>query len=51
MNTIPVLEYIHKMINGSLDENDRTFMTYPTAIFKTLGFRIAEVDKGTVSLK
>ncbi|WP_347373994.1 PaaI family thioesterase [Aequorivita sp. Q41] len=51
MNTIPVLEYIHKMINGSLDENDRTFMIYPTAISKTLGFRIAEVDKGTAVIE
>ena len=51
MNTIPVLEYIHKIINGSLDENDRTFMIYPTAISKTLGFRIAEVDKGTAIIE
>lgn len=51
MKTIPVLEYIHKMINESLDENDRTFMTYPTAISKTLGFRIAEVDKGTAIIE
>tara|TARA_R110002167_G_scaffold73727_1_gene206468 strand:+ start:1046 stop:1240 length:195 start_codon:yes stop_codon:yes gene_type:complete len=51
MNTILVLEYIHKMINGSLDENDCTFMTYPTAISKALGFRIAEDDKGTAILE
>ncbi len=51
MNTISILEYIYKMIKGNLDENHRTFMIYPTAISKTLGFKITKIDEGAATIE
>lgn len=51
MNTISILKYIYKMINGNLGEGDHTFMTYPTAISKTLGFKITEIDVGSATIE
>jgi uncharacterized protein (TIGR00369 family) len=51
MNKIPVLEYIKKMIIGTLTEDTTTSMKYPTAISKTLKMEIAEIDFGKATVK
>ncbi|MBD2814421.1 PaaI family thioesterase [Xenorhabdus sp. Flor] len=51
MVKIPVLDFIRKMIAGSLTGNESTIMRYPTAISQTLGFRIVEIDKGTATIE
>ena len=40
------LEYLRRLIDGSLPAGASTDMLYPTAISKTLGFRIAAIDSG-----
>lgn len=42
----PVLDYLKKMINEGASKTTDTHMQYPTAIAKTLGFKIVSVDKG-----
>ena len=50
MNKIPVLEYIKKMIVGTLTEETITTMKYPTAISKTLKMEISEIDFGKATV-
>ena len=50
MNKIPVLEYIKKMIVGTLTEETITTMKYPTAISKTLKMEIIEIDFGKATI-
>ena len=42
----PTLEFLRRQIDGSLPAGATTEMRYPTAISKTLGFRITEIDSG-----
>lgn len=42
----PVLQFLQKMVDGSLKENENTFFQYPTAISKLLKFNVVEVDQG-----
>jgi uncharacterized protein (TIGR00369 family) len=44
-NTLPVLEYLHRQLDGSLESEDTTHMRYPTAISRLLGFRIVEIGQ------
>ena len=45
-NKFPTLEFLRRQLDGSLPEDACTEMRYPTAISKTLGFRITEIDVG-----
>ena len=37
---LPVLDYLQRMIDGTLQPEHRTSARYPTAISRTLGFRL-----------
>lgn len=45
-NKLPTLEFLRRQLDGSLPAGATTGMRYPTAISKTLGFRITEIDVG-----
>ena len=45
-NQLPTLEFLKRQLDGSLPASAKTTMRYPTAISKTLGFRITEIDVG-----
>jgi uncharacterized protein (TIGR00369 family) len=45
-NKLPTLEFLRRQLDGTLPEGAITEMQYPTAISKTLGFRITEIDVG-----
>jgi uncharacterized protein (TIGR00369 family) len=47
---LSVLEYLRRQVAGTLGPDDRTFLRYPTAISRLLGFEITEVDAGTATL-
>ena len=47
---LPVLEYLRRHVAGTLGPDDRTFLRYPTAISRLLGFEITEIDAGTATL-
>lgn len=51
MNKIPVLEYLKKMILGTLTEDITTSMKYPTAISRTLKMEITEIDFGKATIQ
>ncbi|TBU72901.1 PaaI family thioesterase [Phytopseudomonas daroniae] len=42
---IPVLEYLRRQLDGSLEVEHTTHMRYPTAISQLLGFRIMAIDE------
>jgi uncharacterized protein (TIGR00369 family) len=48
---LPTLEFLRRQLDGSLPADATTDMRYPTAISKTLGFRIAEIDAGYAKLE
>ncbi|HEY8964808.1 MAG TPA: PaaI family thioesterase [Candidatus Methylacidiphilales bacterium] len=48
---LPVLDYLRKMIDGTLAAGDVTHLKYPTAISTTLGIRLAAVGPGTATLE
>ena len=43
---LPTLEFLRRQLDGTLPAGATTEMQYPTAISKTLGFRITEIDVG-----
>ncbi|MHB1176028.1 MAG: PaaI family thioesterase [Sulfuriferula sp.] len=45
-NKLPTLEFLRRQLDGTLPAGAITEMQYPTAISKTLGFRITEIDVG-----
>jgi hypothetical protein len=45
-NRFSTLEFLQRQLAGDLPVDATTEMWYPTAISKTLGFRIAEVGIG-----
>lgn len=45
-NKLSTLEFLRRQLNGTLPTGATTEMQYPTAISKTLGFRITEIDVG-----
>lgn len=44
-NTLPVLDYLRRQLDGTLEPGDTTHMRYPTAISQLLGFRIVEIGE------
>lgn len=51
MYKIPVLEYLQKMIAGTLTEDIATSMKYPTAISKTLKIKLTKIDLGKATVQ
>jgi uncharacterized protein (TIGR00369 family) len=49
--TLPVLDYLIKQINGTLGEDEKTYLQYPTPISQTLGMRIVEIGLGTATVE
>lgn len=47
---LSTLEFLRRQIDGTLPVDATTQMMYPTAISKTLGFRITEIDFGYAKL-
>ena len=50
-NHLPVLEFLQRQIAGTLGPHDRTHMRYPTAISRTLGFRVAAAARGEATIE
>lgn len=50
MMKLPVLEYLSRMLAGTLTDQMQTHMRYPTAISTTLGFRVVAVDRGCATV-
>jgi uncharacterized protein (TIGR00369 family) len=50
-NKLTTLEFLKRQIDGTLPQNAITEMRYPTAISKTLGFRISRIDIGFAELQ
>ena len=48
---LPVLDYLRKQLSGSLGENDRIHLRYPTAISQLLRIRIIEVGVASATLE
>jgi uncharacterized protein (TIGR00369 family) len=48
---LPTLEFLRRQLDGSLPIGATTEMRYPTAISKTLGFRIAAIDVGYAKIE
>lgn len=46
MTTIPILDYLKKVVSGENVEEFTTYQIYPTAISKTLGFTITDIALG-----
>lgn len=51
VNSLPVLEYLKRQIEGSLSVDDATHMRYPTAISKLLGLRLVHVEEASAILE
>ena len=47
---LPVLEFLERRLQGTLQSKDRTHMRYPTAISQLLDFEIAAVGRGTATV-
>ena len=47
---IPVLEFLQRQLQGTLDETMTTHMNYPTAISRLPGFSIVDVGEATATL-
>jgi len=47
---IPVLEFLQRQLQGTLEETMTTHMNYPTAISRLLGFSIVDVGEATATL-
>lgn len=48
---LSTLEFLRRQLDGTLPADATTEMQYPTAISKTLGFRIAEINPGYAKLE
>ena len=48
---LPVLDYLHRQLAGTLGPDDTTFVQYPTRISQTLGFRLVAIGPGTATVE
>lgn len=48
---LPVLDYLTRQINGTLKEDEATYLHYPTPISQTLGMRVVEINLGTATIE
>src|SRR5439155_9775813 len=51
MSRISNLEYLRKLLNGTVSPTDKSPFNFPFPIMKTLGFRLVEVSEGTASVE
>lgn len=51
INSLPVLEYLKRQIEGSLAPDDATHLRYPTAISRLLGLRLVHVEEASAILE
>ena len=47
---LPVLDYLQRTLAGTLRPEHRTHLRYPTAISRTLGFRLVRIGRGTATI-
>ncbi|MDD7995416.1 MULTISPECIES: PaaI family thioesterase [Kosakonia] len=47
---IPVLEFLQRQLQGTLDDTMTTYMNYPTAISGLLGFSIVDIGEAKATL-
>jgi uncharacterized protein (TIGR00369 family) len=50
-HALPVLDYLRRQLDGSLEPGDTTHMVYPTAISRLLGLRIVEIGRAMAVLE
>lgn len=50
-NSLPVLEFLKRQIEGQLTPGDATHMRYPTAISRLLGLRLIHVEEAAAVLE
>jgi uncharacterized protein (TIGR00369 family) len=48
--TLSVLDYLRKLVSGTISDGESTFMRYPTAISKTLKMSIADIGEGKATV-
>jgi uncharacterized protein (TIGR00369 family) len=48
---LPVLEFLQRLVDGTLQRGHTTHLRYPTAIARTLGIRLAAVAEGCATLE
>jgi uncharacterized protein (TIGR00369 family) len=51
MSSISNLDYLRKVLSGTLTPTDKSPFNFPFPIMKTLGFRLVEVSEGTASME
>src|SRR5438046_5579419 len=44
------LDYLRKVLSGTLTPTDKSLFNFPFPIMKTLGFKLVEVSEGTASV-
>ena len=49
-NQLPVLDFLERRLKGTSQPEDRTHLTYPTAISQLLAFEIAAIGRGTATV-
>lgn len=45
------LDYLRKVLSGTLTPTDKSPFNFPFPIMKTLGFKLVEVSEGTASVE
>jgi uncharacterized protein (TIGR00369 family) len=51
MNRISNLDYLRKLLSGTLTPTDKSPFNFPFPIMKTLGLRLVEVSEGAASME
>ncbi len=51
MSRISNLDYLRKLLSGTVTSADKPPFNFPFPIMKTLGFRLVEVSEGTASME
>src|SRR6266705_146935 len=51
MSGISNLDYLRKLLSGTVTSADKPPFNFPFPIMKTLGFRLVEVSEGTASME
>ena len=51
MSRISNLDYLRKLLSGTVASTDKSPFNFPFPIMKTLGFRLIEVGEGTASME
>lgn len=51
MTTLPVLEYLRRLVAGRLRPDDSTWLRYPTPISELLGLSVIRVGERTATLR